>query len=175
MFKNLIKPHQTFHICIEQDYTIYILVFVLSQTTCQACREGGQTVLKLCQILCESTGNTGRSSSRWRRRGRRTGRRRGRVEEQRGLKCVIITANYSRAYYTKYSQSLSFSLSLILSSPRSLAMQILPSLSHCLCVANLCKIYTNFAHKLQQIVRAFFICIFRFHVAFVMNLNLKPS
>lgn len=26
MFKNLIKPHQTFHICIEHDYTIYIPV-----------------------------------------------------------------------------------------------------------------------------------------------------
>lgn len=91
---------------------ITLYIFVLSQTTCQACREGGQTVLKLCQILCESTGNTRRSSSRWRRRERRTGRRRRRVEEQRGLKCVIITANYSRAYYTKYSQTLAFSLSL---------------------------------------------------------------
>lgn len=81
---------------------------------------------------------------------------------------------FSRILYEILAESLPLSLSSFLSS-RSLAMQILPSRSHCLCVANLCKIYTNFAHKLQQIVRAFFICIFRFHVAFVMNLNLKPS
>lgn len=120
---------------------ITLYIFLLSQTTCQACREGGQTVLKLCQILCESTGNTRRSSSRWRRRGRRTGRRRRRVEEQRGLKCVIITANYSRAYYTKYSQSLS--LSHILPSLFAHLLCKYCHLSRTACVSPICAKFTQ--------------------------------